>query len=157
MKSLPGILVCVLLLAGCASSTTSTGPDAPPSDETRAAALWTQIQGYQEWDHPLGYDGVVEGDSVHGDYVSFFLNSKAAKTFTEPEAGSIVVKEGFDEEGGPIQAITVMQKIPGAYPEQDDWLFARFDPAGKPSMVNSARCIRCHRKADGDDYLFVND
>jgi len=136
----------------------STPPSAPLTDEQRASKLWGKIQGFKNWSSPEGFKGLVESDTVHGDFVRVYANSTAFGNLKNLLNGSIVVKEGFDdEEGADLNAITVMEKIGGFSGNSGDWFFSRFDAAGKPSKINSNSCIRCHRKADNNDFSFIND
>ncbi|MGD1979834.1 MAG: cytochrome P460 family protein [Akkermansiaceae bacterium] len=127
------------------------------TDDQRAAALWQKIQGFNTWSSPPGLEGLVEGDSVHGDYVRFYANGIALAGMRSLPNGSIVVKEGFHDDQGDLKAITVMEKVDGFSEDSGDWFFSRFDRVGNASKVNSNSCIRCHRKADDGDFSFAND
>jgi|GEM_PF-1347158 len=131
---------------------------APALTETqRATALWKKIQGFKTWNSPPGFPGLVESDSVHGDFVRFYANGTALADMKKLPNGSIIVKEGFEDDQGDLNAITVMEKIEGFSQDSGDWLFTRFDVEGKASKINSSSCIRCHQKADGGDFSFAND
>ena len=134
-----------------------TAEEAPITDAKRATILWDKIQAYKTWKNPPGFEGLLESDTVHGDYVRFYANGIALTEMKDLPNGSIVVKEGFDDDEGDLNAITVMEKIDGFSEESGDWFFSRYDTAGKASKVNSNSCIRCHKKADGGDFSFAND
>jgi hypothetical protein len=102
-------------------------------------------------------DGIVEGESVHGDFVRFHGNSIALSGISSLPARSILVKEDFGKKAGPAKSITAMERIPGFNKDSGDWFFVKFSTSGKASSINGSSCAKCHRKADGGDFFFAND
>jgi hypothetical protein len=149
---LSGVLALFFVLIGCQSDKTHD-TETGMTDDKRAEALWGKIQGYEKWPSYPGWEGWQESDSVHGDYVKVYVN-KADPEFPN---GSIVVKEGFKKKDREtLRAITVMERIDGYDKNMADWLSVRFNQAGKVTKINGA-CVRCHRDAEGDDLIFIND
>ena len=128
-------------------------------EQAMGASLQDSIEGYQAWDAPPDFDGWVDGSTVHGKFVRFYMNSIMAQDPANPPLGSIIVKEGFSKQDeDSLSALTVMQKVEGYELESDGWFFARYSPSGKMTHAGvPSGCVDCHFDAEGDDYLFVND
>lgn len=131
-----------------------------PEDQSEAEGLWDRISGYQSWGQAPGFEGVQPSKSVHGDFVRVYVNDVVAADLASPGFGSILVKEGFDKaDASKLKALTVMERIEGYDPENDDWFWARYKPDG--TLTDSGQvsnCIKCHRAdAEDFDYVFVND
>ncbi len=168
----------IWVVAGCKSTSESetSAPDmsepgtmAPPfggpDDMRRAELLWRSMRDYTSWDPYPGLAGWQPGKSHHGKVLKYYINSVAARNPENPGNGSIIVKENYGMEGGPLMAVTVMQKIRGYDPEDRDWFWVKFAPNGEVmknpkgmSLAGQAQgCIACHSSAAGGDFLFVND
>lgn len=73
--------------------------------------------------------------------------------------GSILVKENFSRnDRASLEGITVMKRIAGYDPDNEDWFFARYSAGGSLTHAGKvAMCSDCHSSADGDDFSFLND
>ena len=146
---------CILPLLACTTKSTDTAEGTPTVDPY-SQELWEEIDGFQGWGQYAGWDGVVQSDAVHGDYVSIWINEAALSALTNGETipdGGILVKESFmDSEGATLKDITVMKKVDGYNPEGGNWYWGQYlgdgtvETAGSPTM-----CTGCH--ASGADYV----
>lgn len=145
-------------------------PFGGPDDMERAESLWNSMRGYTNWDPYPGLADWQPGKSPHGKVLKYYINSVAARGPEKPGPGSIIVKQNYGREGGPVMAVTVMQKVRGYDPEDGDWFWVKFAPNGEvmknPKGMNlagrvakgmSTGCIACHSNAGGGDFLFAND
>tara|TARA_X000001036_G_scaffold262244_1_gene243744 strand:+ start:1771 stop:2247 length:477 start_codon:yes stop_codon:yes gene_type:complete len=143
----------LLLTLGCES-------DELTDDQILANDIWEEIQGYKTWDQNPEFLGIQSGDSPHGEYVQIWINDIVKEFFNVeiPDSllpnGSIIVKEGYSDEGGAnMNKITVMKKINGFDPDHNNWFWANYNEngslGGKNGKVSS--CYSCH--ASGKDYI----
>ncbi len=151
-KTLTLALISSLALSACKSL-------GSPEEQKQADGLWSQMANYESWGHFEGSPSIQPGASPHGKFVRIFINSVAEGSQANPAYGSIIVKENFGKNDvGSLSAITVMQRIEGFDPDNNDWFYARYSKdgtqthSGKPAM-----CIDCHFDAEDDDYIFLND
>ena len=132
----------VLCSLGC-------GDNQAPEDAT---ALLSRIEAenYRSFARAPGYETRRVSEAPHGDQVDIYINATiqealaAGVSITEWPVGSLIVKDGFTEDGE-LELIAVMDK------RQDGWFYAEyFDReakfSGKPSV-----CVDCH--AAGDDFV----
>lgn len=144
----------LLGLTACASLGT-------PEDEAHVHGLWERMQGYESWGQVEGWDGVFfSADRTHGDYVQIWANDIALSDLENLPEGSIIVKEGYnDENGESLRAITVMERREAGYdPENGDWFWGRY--AKDESPTNAGRvgfCADCHAGDANGDFSFIND
>ncbi len=157
--------------SGMSASGEMAPPFGGPDDVKRAESLWkSSMDGYTSWDPYPGLAGWQPGKSPHGKVLKYYINSVAARNPEKPGRGSILVKENYGMEAGPLMAVTVMQKVRGYDPENGDWFWAKFAPngdimtnekgmklAGRVAKGMAKGCIACHGNAGGGDFLFAND
>ncbi len=145
-------LLGVLAITACKSLGT-------PEDQEEAGSLWDKMSGYREWSQFSGHEGMQPGKSPHGKFIQTFLNPAGASDPAAPGYGTIIVKENFSSnDPGSLKALTVMQRIEGYDPENEDWFWARYTPDGELTHSGQvASCADCHFDAGGDDYVFLND
>lgn len=179
----PAVLaVVVCIVSGCESTSDSSPPQmsgsgdmAPPfggpDDLRRADALWSTMRGYTGWEAYPELGGWQPGNSPHGKILKYYINSVAARNPETPANGYIIVKENYgDRTSDALMAITVMQKIRGYDPDNQDWFWVKYAPngdvmtnpkgmklAGRVAKGMPQGCIACHGNAAGGDYLFIND
>ena len=137
-------------------------------DVQMAAALWTEMNGYENWS-PLSTPGFVQGAMPHAMWQQRFVNTVGEADPTVD--GTIIVKANYmAEDVNTLAALTVMQKIAGFNPDEADWFWANFAPdgtlnenpdgvplAGKIGKGGTSGCIPCHSMAMGGDFIFDND
>ncbi len=139
-------------------------------DVDRADQLWSEIDGYRNWERLAGTSGFVESGAPHGAFVRVFQNEVAGEDVESLADGSIVIKENFGEEDEEtLGAITVMKRIEGYSPDTGNWFYAKYLPdgsldenaagvplAGSVGEGGSEGCVPCHAGATGGDYVFGN-
>jgi len=152
-----GLAGLALVFAGCSL----LGPRG--ADRVEADALEQEIADYQTWQTPSWVAGYQESAHPVPTYVRYYVNDIGMSDIDNPPAGSIFVKEQFDEDHNFLN-LTVMKRIEGYNPEAGDWYWAIADTDGQ--VTNGGRlddrwtsnCISCHSRGDGGgDLLFVND
>lgn len=139
-------------------------------DLRQADSLWMAIEGHEAWPSFPGQEGVQPGNSPHGAFQSFHLNTTAAANPEALDYESIIVKRNFAtaEDTVPV-AITVMKRIVNYSPDENDWFYAKYDsdgnvdlnPEGVPlagavGRDDNTACVGCHATAPGGDYVFLN-
>lgn len=142
-----------LVVSACASLGT-------PEDQGTAKALWNEMEGFTSWQQFPEHQGIKKGTSgVHGDYVATWINATAAGDMANLPPGSILVKENFSSnDRKSLDGITVMKRIAGYDPDNEDWFFARYSASGSLTHAGKvSMCSDCHSSADGDDFSFLND
>lgn len=174
------LLALMIAFSGC----TESGDEEPASEDTGmdtenetagetadesvteapdAASLYASFTGddnYMEWSIWPGTEAMMEGNGVHGDYVSIYVSDNALSAAQAKESvmpyETIVLKEGFnaDEE---LTGVYIMYKSEGYDPENNDWFWASYAPDGAVrSEGKVSGCISCHEGKSDVDYIFVN-
>ena len=174
VTSLASILA-LAFFGGCRTTGGGSEMMKPPfggtDDMQRASNLWSTMSGYRSWPSYPGLDGFQEGQSPHGKFLKYHINSAASNNHRHPGAGSIIIKENYmSASPSALGAITVMEKVPGYDPENGDWFWVKFAPdgsvmknpkgmslAGRVAKGMKQGCIACHANAGGGDFLFIND
>lgn len=140
----PAVGGLLAMLAGCLVGACG-GNEAP--DEARSLLAEVREAGYREWSRAPGYENRRPTAAPHGDEVDIYVNGDLAAAVTKGApsvgawpVGSIVVKDGWDEDGATLEIIAVMEK------RSDGWFFAEYhgesgDPdfSGRPAI-----CLDCH-------------
>ena len=130
-----------------------------PEDQQSADTLWQAMSGHDQWSHFEGHEGLQPGKGPHGKFVRTFVNPIGAEHPDAPGYGSVIVKENYSSENlASLESLTVMQRVEGYDPDNDDWFWARYTPSGK--LTDSGKvesCSNCHFDAGGDDFVFLND
>jgi hypothetical protein len=114
-------------------------------DEAGADALWEEVQeaDYTMWDRAPGYEMRRESGAPHGNMVDIYVNDVIAEALTSGEKltawpeGSLIVKDGFEDDSPHLVAIMEMRA--------EGWFFAEYEPDGKVLFSGSPRtCTKCH-------------
>lgn len=157
----------VSLLGAILALTTFTGCIETPSGMQAATgtALWERItvtDPYENWGQFPDAPGTIESAAPHGPFANVFINTTAASAvdnFTgQLPNDSIIVKESFDETMGEAgDSITVMWKVQGFDPANNDWFWGRFAFDGTILAEGSiAGCVNCHGGgARANDFIFL--
>ena len=170
---IPAVVVIgfVWFVAGCDSAEkdgpgamAGSGEMAPPfggaDDVKRAQRLWRDIRGYENWASYPELAGWQDGKSPHGKFLKYYINSTAVRKPPNPRNGYVIVTENYGERGGPLMAVTVMQKVRNYDPDNADWFWVKYMPdgtlaknpkgmllAGRVAKGMPAGCIACHGNA----------
>ena len=158
-------LVCTSLLVASPLIALVGCPGTSPSDSPTASKLFTLItetDPYQDWAQFPGVEGIIESAPPHGPMAQVFINTSveaALENFSGrlPDE-SIIVKESFGEiTSEKADALTIMWKVSGFDPENNDWFWANITPEG---VVNAegkvAGCTSCHSGARDNDFVFLH-
>ena len=77
---------------------------------------------------------------------------------------SVIVKENYGPDGQTLQSLTVMMRVKGFDPDNNDWWWAKYEPDGSIAKLGGKRvvgkvssCAECHSTAEGGDLVFEND
>jgi len=145
-------------MAGCSFFGLPVG-----KERARANVLEQEIAHYKTWKQPVGYEDFEPSVHPLPAFVKYYVNDAGMNSFDKPVDGSVFVKEQFDKDKQLI-GLTVMKKIEGYDPDNNDWFWAiantdsHITNAGRLNSAWTSNCIDCHRKGDGGgDLLFVND
>lgn len=131
------------------------------------------VNPYTEWGswpatEADDFSGFLEGAEPHGATIRIFVNDRALNAIERDNfegvlpVGSIVIKEnymGTVDEPGDVAALTIMYKVDGYDPENNDWFWIK--AAGDGSAVDAEGkvegCIGCHGQDGNSDYLLRYD
>lgn len=121
-----------------------------------------QTDPYQQWAQFPDYQGTMVNALPHGPMSQVFINSvveSALDSFdgTLPD-GSIIVKENIGTSSDVTEAaLTVMRKVQGFDPDNNDWFWANFSPEGQIMAEGTVLgCRACHSGARSNDFVFVH-
>lgn len=154
----------LLAVAGCPDivPNETDGIESPPS----AAALFSLItvaDPYEEWERFPGLDGIIESAAPHGPMARVFINAQVTGALTNftgllPD-GSIIVKENIGESStGKADALTIMWKVQGFDPDNNDWFWANVTPEGAVNAEGMIEgCVNCHARVRANDFVFLHE
>lgn len=170
----------LLLMAACEPQPQAdeTEPDDAAAQEqvatewpdTTGAAVWAYLQenDYQEtWRLWPDKGELYEGQVPHGMLLTTYLNDAAHQALTGEmavmPAHAIIVKENYRPDST-LAAVTVMYKVEGYDPANNDWFYSKHMPSGEldtgpngmPLAGRVASCQACHGQQRGNDYLFTS-
>ncbi len=120
----------------------------------------TGHQPYTKWAMWPGKSAMSEGTEPHGSFITVYINDVADKSLKMKNGlanNSIILKENYSP-AKKLAAITVMYKVKGYNPEGGDWFWAKYGPSFEILAEGKVKgCLDCHRKAEGNDYIFTGD
>jgi hypothetical protein len=127
------------------------------------AALWDHMKKAdyaKKWKMWPGTHALYPGKSPHGAFLTTYVNGPALKAIEAKKGalpeGAIIAKQNFDKDKKYV-ALTVMYKVKGYDPEEGDWFWAKYSPAGKVEAEGKiSGCINCHTKARDNDFVFTS-
>jgi len=154
----------------------------PPTPTQFTASFWKYLNNpkspYYRWGTPgktkhqeqrpgLGAMG-GQMDTPHRGVGQTFLNGTANKDLKQVPVGSVLVREEYTPDRKARANITVMYRSKGADPKNGDWYWIMYKPdgslartpadQGNRAMAGRVRsCVECHRRAGGNDFVFLND
>jgi hypothetical protein len=136
----------------------SPGPKVPAS----GAALWDFLkkEEYEKnWKIWPGTAAFHHGTQPHGILLTTYVNPIALKAIAAKKGmlpyGSIIVTENYSTEKW-LESLTVMYKIKGYNPGDNDWFWAKYGPEGTiaaEGKLNS--CEDCHYQKKSNDYIWT--
>lgn len=162
LRTIAAAAVTMAMFAACEQQLVEPEVDPLTLDEISAERLWdriTQEASYQSYNFWPDEEGVQPGQAPHGQFHRIFVNRALYESVPvsggQVPYGSIIVKENLD----PSQELidyTVMAKVEGVDPENNDWFWAKYLPDGRVGAAGSvANCIVCHEGMRVNDYIIV--
>ena len=134
----------------------------PGADAAEVWKYFTETSPYEDWDFWPDYEGFQPGKSPHGGILQVFVSDDGILNIADTTKGTMdngvfVVKENYMPDTT-LAAITVMYKVEGFNPENNDWFWAKYGPDGSVDKAGTpAGCIGCHGAKADNDYLFTGD
>lgn len=129
--------------------------------------LWSYLEKVEYRENYSPYPGTedkfYEGQAPHGALLKVYVNRYVAQDPSDPPAKAIIVKDNLNDQKE-LQAITVMYRVEGFDPDNNNWYWVKYLPGGEvaqnggePVAGKVQSCIECHGSAKGGDYIFTND
>ena len=152
----------IALTAGCAKKSENIDVKPLTGAEVSAESVWLRITGespYTAYSFWPGHEGLQPGQAPHGPFHKVFVNHTLAAGLPAAEglapAGSIIVKENYSK-AKEMTGITVMVKAAGYAPDENDWFWAKYSPAGEVQAAGQpGGCISCHAGMKQNDYVII--
>lgn len=144
------------------------------NSEGIAKELWKMMQeeNYQNnWQMWPGKSALYKGTVPHGVSLTTYVNSAAYETIINKKgsmpAGAVIIKENYKPDKT-LGAITVMKKIEGFNPSENDWFWVKYGPDGVVmTMVKDGMeihlagtvpgCLNCHGTKRVNDFVFTGN
>lgn len=133
------------------------------ADVKFATKMWKGMADYQKW---LIKSEMLPGKSPHGKFLKLYYNI----VNIDEKPYHVIIKNNYTPEKK-LAAITIMVKREAGYdPDNQNWFWAKYETDGSISkndkdMALAGRvakgmdmgCIACHKVADDNDYVFINE
>ncbi len=131
--------------------------------DTTATAVWSYLQSVDyraNWQLFPGKGRLYTGRDPHGALLTTYANEAAHAAVTNKSgsmpAGAVIVKENFMPDSM-LAAITVMYKVNGYDPANNNWFWAKLGPDGAVEVAGRGQgCIACHAAQRGNDFVFTS-
>ena len=162
--SVGGVALSVLLaVAGCPAvpGVVDTGEESPTGAKLFARIM--QDDSYQEWAQFPDHQGTFSSVLPHGPMSQVFINGEVESALANFDGvlpdGSIIVKENIETSPDVTEAaLTVMWKVQGFDPANNDWFWANMTPEGQIMAEGRVQaCAACHGGARANDFVFVHE
>ncbi len=153
----------LLAVVGCPAM---PGPIDDVDDSPTGAKLFTRIMQddpYQRWAQFPDYQGTLPSALPHGPMSQVFINGEVESVLSNFDGtlldGSIIVKENVGTSPDVTEAVlTVMWKVEGFDPGNNDWFWANMTPEGEIVAEGKVQgCTACHGGARANDFVFVHE
>ena len=126
------------------------------------SAVWNFLQesDYREnWELWPGKGELYEGGEPHGALFTSYLNTIAFDALEGLEGsipnGGIIIKENYTPDAV-FDLVTIMYKVDGFDPENNDWFWAKIGAAGDVQGEGKlVGCQACHGGARENDFVFT--
>lgn len=156
-----GAVVPLAAVVGCPMMPDGGGME---KAEPTATALFESIavtDSFRQWAQFPDAQGTLDSNLPHGPMSRVYINDVVADALgamsgTLPN-DSIIVKENIGEDPSVTEAaLTVMWKVPGFDPDNNDWFWANMSLDGTVVAEGAVEgCIACHGRARGNDFVFL--
>lgn len=165
-----GLSICLIIaatwaVAGACNSTTMPPGEPEPASPTgdQLFVLITQDDPYPQWAQFPDREGTLPSVLPHGPMSRVFINAEvesALADFTgQPPDGSIIVKENVGASPQVTEAaLTIMWKVAGFDPANNDWFWANMTLDGDVVAAGKVQsCMACHGGVRDNDFVFVHE
>jgi hypothetical protein len=162
-------VVAMALAVGCQTTPnaqmpgTMNPPDMPGPTAAKLFTLISQTDPYPQWGQFPDRQGTLPSVLPHGPMSRVWINGKvesALGNFTgQLPDGSIIVKENVGTSSQVTEAaLTVMWKVAGFDPVNNDWFWANMSSDGQIMAEGKVQsCTLCHGGgARNNDFVFVH-
>ena len=153
-------LVVVVGCPGVSPDDMSMAPSSPSA--AKLFTMITETDPYEAWAQFPEVEGIIESAAPHGPMARIFINSiveAALNDFTgRLPVGSVIVKENLGESTSEkADALTIMWKVEGFDPGNNDWFWTNVTPSGNVNAEGSIEgCLSCHSGSRDNDFVFVH-
>ena len=143
------------------ATTDPDGTEAPTPTGVELFAIIMQDDPYQDWGQFPDFQGTLPSALPHGPMSRVFINSEVESILDAFDGalpdGSIIVKENVGVDPSVTEAaLTVMWKVTGFDPDNNDWFWANMTPQGEIVAEGAVpACAACHGGARANDFIFV--
>jgi hypothetical protein len=159
------ILLCaagLIFINSCSKNRENIDVESFTKDNISAEALWTRIYSeskYTSYKFWPDHQGMHPGQAPHGPFHKVYINNSVARALPVQNRtipyGGIIVKENYSKTKE-LAAITVMVKVEGYAPENNDWFWAKYSAAGAVQAEGQpGGCISCHEGMKKNDYIII--
>ncbi len=158
------------LLAALGGCTQPPIPDSEAGEDDRTTptaaklfALVNEADPYLDWAQFPDVQGTVPSTAPHGPMARIFINALVEESLDDFDGalldGAIIVKENLGESTSEkADALTIMWKVSGFDPENNDWFWANITPDGEVNAEGKIEgCINCHTAARANDFIFLHE
>ncbi|MDC7234207.1 MAG: cytochrome P460 family protein [Spirochaetales bacterium] len=152
------------LFSGCSNKSPEPLMEALQSSDISGERLWERISEeapYEDYSQWPGHEGLQPGQSPHGAWHRVYANKPLVDALPVADGtapyGTIIVKENFTS-SRELDKLTVMAKVEGYNPENNDWFWAMLSPEGEVLAEGSpGGCISCHSGMKYNDYIIIKN
>jgi len=157
------LVACALLtgLSGCSNA--PIGPTESATVPTGAALFRsiTEVDPYTNWAQFPEAEGVVPSLPPHGEMSETRINNVVVSGMENFSGtlgdGAIIVKRSVGGDTDEAEALTIMWKVSGFDPANNDWFWANITESGVVNAQGTIEtCVRCHNAARGNDFVFLH-
>ena len=160
MMSLRSVVL-MTVMATCIL-TLACGDDDPSLPAPEGKAIWNFLQetDYQQnWELWPGKGELYQGGEPHGALFTTYLNPTAFDALQDKAgsipSGGIIVKENYTPDAV-FDLITLMYKMDGFDPENNDWFWAKISAVGDVQAEGKVvGCQACHGGAKANDFVLT--
>lgn len=164
MKYIYLISLCTLLFISCDKKGEEPRLEPLTSQEISGTRLWERISqdsSYKDYSEISGHEGIRPGQSPHGAWHRVYVNRDFTEALPVSDGtvpyGTIIIKENFTA-SKELDKLTVMAKVEGYSPENNDWFWAAVSPAGDILAEGTpGGCISCHSGRKDNDYIIIKN
>ncbi|MBF9017396.1 MULTISPECIES: cytochrome P460 family protein [unclassified Oceanispirochaeta] len=164
MKHIYLLCLCASVFLSCEKKAEEPRLAPLTAQEISGARLWERISkdsSYKDYSEWSGHEGMQPGQSPHGAWHRVYANRNLTEalpiTHKTAPYGTIIIKENFTN-SKELDKLTVMAKVEGFSPENNDWFWAMISPEGEILAEGTpGGCISCHSGRKDNDYIIIKN